>query len=81
MADVRRVAKAMHLAFNPDKLNFGAYGDKMPHLHFHLVPKYASDPYEFGGVFAMNPGRTELTDAEYKQVGDELLAALDKVEE
>lgn len=81
MADVRRVAKAMHLAFNPDKLNFGAYGDKMHHLHFHLVPKYASDPYEFGGVFAMNPGRTELTDAECKQVGDELLAALDKVEE
>ena len=81
MADVRRVAKAMHAAFHPDKINFGAYGDLMHHLHFHLVPKYHDDPYEWGDVFAMNPGRTELTDEEYQQIGDKLLAALDAEKE
>ena len=59
MADVRRVAGALHRAFSPDKINFGAYGDTMHHLHFHLVPKYADDPFEFGDVFAMNPGRVD----------------------
>ena len=55
MADVRHVAAALHKAFNPDKINFGAYGDTMHHLHVHIVPKYKDDPFEFGDVFAMNP--------------------------
>ncbi len=63
-ADVNRAAKAIHAAFHPDKINYGAYGDTGCHLHMHLVPKY-KDEFEWGGVFAMNPGRKTLTDAEY----------------
>ena len=37
-ADVNRAAKAIHAAFHPDKINYGAYGDTGCHLHFHLVP-------------------------------------------
>ena len=33
----------------------------------HLVPKYR-DGYEWGGVFAMNPGEKFLTDAEYAEM-------------
>ena len=40
MADVNRAAKAIHAAFHPDKLNYGAYGDTGCHLHMHLCPKY-----------------------------------------
>ncbi len=63
-ADVNRAAKAIHAAFHPDKINYGAYGDTGCHLHMQLVPKY-KDGFEWGGVFAMNPGRKTLTDAEY----------------
>ncbi len=63
-ADVNRAAKAIHAAFHPDKVNYGAYGDTGCHLHMHLVPKY-KDEFEWGGVFAMNPARKTLTDAEY----------------
>ena len=38
MKDVARAAKAMKNAFDVNKVNYGAYSDKMPHLHFHLVP-------------------------------------------
>ncbi|WP_286165786.1 HIT family protein [Olsenella uli] len=76
MADVRHVAAALHRAFSPDKINFGAYGDTMHHLHFHLVPKYADDPFEFGDVFAMNPGRVTLSDAECDALAEKILAAL-----
>lgn len=76
MADVRRVAAALHAAFSPDKINFGAYGDTMHHLHFHLVPKYADDPFEFGDVFAMNPGRVTLSDEEYAQIAEKITANL-----
>ena len=63
-ADVARASKAIHAAFHPDKVNYGAYGDGGCHLHFHLVPKY-KDGFEWGGVFQMNPGKTTLTDDEY----------------
>ena len=67
-ADVARAAKAIHAAFHPDKVNYGAYGDTGCHLHFHLVPKYREDDFEWGGVFAMNPGRKTLSEAEYAEM-------------
>ncbi|MBO4458377.1 MAG: HIT family protein [Butyrivibrio sp.] len=66
-ADVTRAAKAIHAAFNPDKVNYGAFSDTLCHLHMHLVPKY-KDGYEWGGVFAMNPQDKFLTDSEYDEI-------------
>ncbi len=66
-ADVNQVANALHKAFAPKKVNYGAYGDTGCHLHFHLVPKYEGGD-EFGGVFQMNPGKVYLTDAEYAEM-------------
>ena len=65
MDDVAKVASALRALFHPTKINYGAYGDTGCHLHFHLVPKYANDDFEWGGTFAMDPKRTYLTDAEY----------------
>ena len=57
----------MHKIFNSDKVNYGAYGDTGHHLHFHFVPKY-KDGYEWGSVFAMNPGGKTLSDEEYQDM-------------
>ena len=67
MEDVSHVADILHELFHPDKINFGAYGDTMHHLHFHLVPKY-KDGFEWGGVFAMNPKAVTLGQEEYDQL-------------
>ena len=75
LEDVNRVAKVLHELFKPDKINFGAYGDTMHHLHFHLVPKY-KDGYEWGGVFAMNPQETFLSEEEYQKLSDQIREAL-----
>jgi diadenosine tetraphosphate (Ap4A) HIT family hydrolase len=53
-ADVARAACAIKAAFNPAKINYGAYSDKLPHLHFHLVPKYTDGP-AWGTTFTMMP--------------------------
>ncbi|MCR5097201.1 MAG: HIT family protein [Erysipelotrichaceae bacterium] len=73
--DVVKAANAIHKAFNPDKVNYGAYGDTGCHLHMHLVPKY-KDGYEWGGVFEMNPGKTLLSDEEYQELIDKIKANL-----
>ena len=74
-ADVARAAKAIHAAFHPDKVNYGAYGDTGCHLHMHLVPKYR-DQYEWGGVFEMNPGKVKLSEAEYAGMIEKIKANL-----
>ena len=74
-ADVARAAKAIHAAFHPDKVNYGAYGDGGCHLHFHLVPKYQGE-FEWGMPFAMNPAKTYLTDGEYEELIQKILAHL-----
>ncbi len=53
-ADVARAARAIKAAFNPAKINYGAYSDKLLHLHFHLVPKYTDGP-AWGTTFTMMP--------------------------
>lgn len=73
MADVCQVTKAMQAAFNPEKINYGAYSDKLSHLHFHLAPKYVDGP-DYGGTFQMNPGKTYLSDEEYQQLIDAIKA-------
>ena len=74
-ADVTKAAKAIHKAFSPDKVNYGAYGDTGCHLHFHLVPKYNGGD-EWGGVFQMNPGKVYLTDEEYAEMIQKIKACL-----
>jgi len=75
MADVTRAAKALHAAFKPNKVNYGAYGDTGCHLHMHLVPKYEGGD-EWGGIFQMNPGKVYLTDAEYAEMIEKIKANL-----
>ena len=74
-ADVTRAAKAIHKVFQPDKVNYGAYGDTGCHLHMHLVPKY-KDGDEWGSVFQMNPNKTYLTEEEYAEMIKKIKAAL-----
>lgn len=70
-SDIAKVSKALQNAFHPNKINYGAYGDTGHHLHFHLVPKYKDD-FEWGGVFAMNPDQTYLSDQKYNEIIDKI---------
>ena len=75
MADVCQAAEALHRAFGPKKVNYGAYGDTGCHLHMHLVPKYEGGD-EWGGTFTMNPEKVYLTDAEYAEMIEKIKANL-----
>src|SRR5262249_10439177 len=38
------LAKAVEAAFRPHKLNYELLGNQVPHLHWHLFPRYRDDP-------------------------------------
>jgi diadenosine tetraphosphate (Ap4A) HIT family hydrolase len=42
--EVLRVARAIESAFSPIKLNYDLLGNSVPHLHTHIVPRFADDP-------------------------------------
>lgn len=72
MKDVTRAAKAMKLAFDVNKVNYGAYSDKMLHFNFHLSPKYEDRP-GWGGTFEMMPSpKVLLSEEEYTQLMDKV---------
>jgi diadenosine tetraphosphate (Ap4A) HIT family hydrolase len=42
--DVLRAGRALETVFEPVKLNYETLGNSLPHLHTHIVPRYADDP-------------------------------------
>lgn len=63
--DVARAARAIKTAVNAKKINYGAYSDKLPHLHMHLVPKFEGGA-AWGAPFEMMPANKQfLSEADY----------------
>jgi diadenosine tetraphosphate (Ap4A) HIT family hydrolase len=42
--EVLRVGRALEAVLQPVKLNYDLLGNSVPHLHTHIVPRYADDP-------------------------------------
>ncbi|MEY8338061.1 HIT family protein [Lachnospiraceae bacterium 62-35] len=61
--DIAITAKAIYELFQADKLNYAVYGDGVPHLHYHIVPKKKGG-YCWGFPFDMNGNKTELDEKE-----------------
>lgn len=45
MATVFAVESAVRLVVQPDKVNLASLGNAVPHLHWHIIPRFANDPH------------------------------------
>jgi diadenosine tetraphosphate (Ap4A) HIT family hydrolase len=43
-AELLRVGRALERHLQPVKLNYNILGNEVPHLHTHVIPRYADDP-------------------------------------
>ena len=43
-AELMAAGRAVADAFRPWKMNYSCYGNQVPHVHWHLFPRYESDP-------------------------------------
>ncbi len=68
-ADMCRAARAIEECFHPCKLNYEILGNQVPHLHWHLFPRYAGDPDR------MHPVWLALERTEHSAVGCQLFEA------
>ncbi len=74
---VSRISKAIYNAFKADKINYATFGDLVPHVHMHIVPKY-KDGLQWGSPFDDSVEKKILSDDEYKEIIEKIKAELDK---
>jgi len=44
MEEVSSVAEALHGIYKPTKINYELLGNMVPHIHWHIVPRFSSEP-------------------------------------
>ena len=44
MEEVSMVAKTLAQVFDARKINYELLGNQLPHIHWHLIPRLATDP-------------------------------------
>jgi len=62
------VAFALAKTFNPDKMNYELLGNGMSHLHWHLVPRYKTDPMWGRPIWTGSIRRKRLAREEYESL-------------
>lgn len=45
MAIVFAVESTVRLVVKPDKINLASLGNAVPHLHWHIIPRFVNDPH------------------------------------
>jgi len=53
MDEVSEVARALKLAFEARKVNYALFGNLVPHVHWHVIPRLVTDPAPLESVFAL----------------------------
>jgi len=42
--DIRMILKVLKTSFECDRIDLASLGNEVPHLHFHLIPRYVNEP-------------------------------------
>jgi len=72
--DAMVAAEALDGLFSPSKLNYEIHGNTIPHLHLHLYPRFARDPF-VGGSIDPESAAFERSDDDLRRMRQALLAA------
>lgn len=69
--DLHKVAQAIFKATGADHMNYATLGNVIPHLHYHIIPRYKNDPRWGAPVWASNlqdMEKTVLTLEQYHEI-------------
>lgn len=79
MEEVSAVAAALSRAFNPAKINYELLGNMVPHMHWHVVPRFTTDPLWPRPIWSEPHAPVELTADEYAARIGKIRAELEPV--
>lgn len=76
LQDMSIIGEALARTLNPDRVNYELLGNTQAHLHWHIIPRYKTDPMWGRPVWAGNRRRKRLTQDEYVQLVKRIQAHL-----
>lgn len=65
--EVASTAAALYKLFKPDKINYELLGNMVPHMHWHLVPRFRTDRLWPRPIWAEPHEEVLLSPAEYAE--------------
>ncbi|PLX75878.1 MAG: HIT family protein [Desulfuromonas sp.] len=65
--EVNDVAAALAAVFKPAKMNYELLGNMLPHMHWHLVPRFTTEPLWPKPIWSEPHDEVQLTGAEYAE--------------
>jgi diadenosine tetraphosphate (Ap4A) HIT family hydrolase len=65
MEEVTLVASSLYNLFKPVKMNYELLGNMVPHMHWHLVPRFSTDPLWPRPIWSEPHEPVTLTQEEY----------------
>ena len=68
LTDMAAVGAALAAAFKPDKMNYELLGNIQRHLHWHIIPRYKTDPAWGRPIWTSNRRRRRLTGEDYEKL-------------
>jgi diadenosine tetraphosphate (Ap4A) HIT family hydrolase len=66
MEEVSSVARALDAVFMPAKINYELLGNMVPHMHWHIVPRFTSDPLWPRPIWVEGHEERFLSPADYR---------------
>ncbi|WP_394063438.1 HIT family protein [Alcaligenes sp. WGS1538] len=76
MEAVYLVEAALREHLQPAKINLAQFGNQVPHLHWHLIPRWTDDPLFPDSAWSPAPQRTPEQAQAWSRRRDALLAQL-----
>lgn len=58
MALVFALERVMRDVMQPDKINLAALGNAVPHIHWHVIPRYVDDAFFPGSIWSVKMQQT-----------------------
>lgn len=67
MEELSMMAESLYSAFSPAKINYELLGNMVPHIHWHVVPRFRTDSHWPRPVWAEPHEELFLQPDEYRQ--------------
>lgn len=78
--DIRTAEAAIHRTFRPDHMNVESLGNVMPHLHWHIIPRFKTDGRWGAPIWTTTLAempRKELEAHEYPALASRIIEAIE----
>ena len=76
MEEVSSVAEALYGIYRPAKINYELLGNMVPHIHWHIVPRFSSEPLWPRPIWSEPHEELILPPDEYRQRIETIRSAL-----